>query len=134
MLRDSHQIGFCQAQEFHLDPNVSLKDVEEDMRCMSDIDIHYLVRDSIDKAPSLHRYLVALSFFFHPQLSGITLSASAKLRILLRLTTHLLEEGHRILVFSQWVTILNIIASAFESQHIPFLRIDGQVRTSWTFH
>lgn len=104
------------------------------MRCMSDIDIHYLVRDSLDKAPSLHRYLVALSFFFHPKLSGIMLSASAKLRILLRLTTHLLEEGHRILVFSQWVTILNIIASAFESQHIPFLRIDGQVRTSWAFH
>ena len=54
------------------------------MRCMSDIDIHYLVRDSIDKAPSLHRYLVAPSFFFHLQLSGITLSASAKLRTLLR--------------------------------------------------
>ena len=104
------------------------------MRCMSDIDIHYLVRDSLNKATSLHRYLVALSFFFHPKLSGIMLSASAKLRTLLRLTTQLLEEGHRILVFSQWVTILNIIASAFESQQIPFLRIDGQVCTSWAFH
>ena len=104
------------------------------MRCMSDIDIHYLIQDSLEKAPSLHRYLVAPRSFSHAQLPGMTLSASAKLRTLLRLTTQLLEEGHRILVFSQWVTILNIIASTYESYHIPFLRIDGQASTLLQYH
>ena len=60
-------------------------------------------------------------------MTGVALSASVKLRSLLDLTTRLLSEGHRILVFSQWVMILNIIALALESRHIPFLRIDGQV-------
>lgn len=104
------------------------------MRCMSDIDIHYLIQDSLEKAPSLHRYLVVPHSFDHLQLPGIMLSASAKLRTLLHLTTELLENGHRILIFSQWVTILNIIASTYEFYHIPFLRIDGQACITVSYH
>lgn len=40
---------------------MSLEDIEEDLRCMSDMDIHCLIEESMEKAPSLHRYLVLLS-------------------------------------------------------------------------
>jgi len=53
---------------------------------------------------------------------------SAKLEMLMEMLPELLEEGRRVLVFSQFVSMLNIIKSALEGEDIPYLELTGQTR------
>jgi len=51
---------------------------------------------------------------------------SAKLESLLDLVAELREEGHKVLIFSQFVKMLNIISGALEKQDCPHLMLTGQ--------
>jgi superfamily II DNA or RNA helicase len=53
-------------------------------------------------------------------------SGSAKLDALLDALEPLVEEGHRVLVFSQFVTMLEIIATELKSRGIGYLMLTGQ--------
>lgn len=53
---------------------------------------------------------------------------SAKLEMLLEMLPELLEEGRRVLIFSQFVSMLNIIKTALDGQHIDYLELTGQTR------
>jgi SNF2 family DNA or RNA helicase len=51
---------------------------------------------------------------------------SAKLDYLAELLDTLVEEGRRVLVFSQFTSMLAIIAQHLETQKIPFLKLTGE--------
>ncbi|KAK8789687.1 hypothetical protein WA171_001778 [Blastocystis sp. BT1] len=100
----------------HYEKQATTEDIETDLKSMSDIEIHFLLEEFAESTPSLCRHL----------LSDSQLTASGKLRYLLSLLPSLLEQGHRVLLFSQWVTILNIISLCLQQRHISFYRIDGK--------
>jgi SNF2 family DNA or RNA helicase len=53
---------------------------------------------------------------------------SAKLDALLELISEAADGGHRVLVFSQFTSMLDLIANALESAAIEFCRLDGGTR------
>ena len=50
---------------------------------------------------------------------------SAKCRVLQRLLPKLIAKGHKILIFSQWTTILDILEQVINSLNISHVRFDG---------
>jgi SNF2 family DNA or RNA helicase len=62
----------------------------------------------------------------HPQLLGHEDVTSAKVESLLELLETLLAEGHKVLVFSQFVRFLNIVRTELESLNIPHWMLTGE--------
>lgn len=58
------------------------------------------------------------------------LAGSAKLDCLLELTQEILEEGHSMLVFSQFTSMLDLIGLALSRAAIPWRMITGETRVS----
>ncbi|KAI0207728.1 Chromodomain-helicase-DNA-binding protein 1 [Lamellibrachia satsuma] len=54
--------------------------------------------------------------------------ASGKLILLDKLLVRLKEAGHRVLIFSQMVRMLDILAEYLQYRHFPFQRLDGTIR------
>ncbi len=55
-------------------------------------------------------------------------AASAKLERLMEMVPELIEEGRRILLFSQFTSMLDLIEAEVKRLKIPFVRLDGQTR------
>ncbi|MDQ8185317.1 SNF2-related protein [Pelagicoccus sp. SDUM812002] len=55
-------------------------------------------------------------------------AASSKLNSFLELLEESMDGGHRILVFSQFVSLLSILKEELDSQNIPYCYIDGSTR------
>ncbi|XP_072037799.1 LOW QUALITY PROTEIN: chromodomain-helicase-DNA-binding protein 1-like [Amphiura filiformis] len=53
---------------------------------------------------------------------------SGKLVLLDKLLTRLQESGHRVLIFSQMVRMLDILAEYLQYRHFTFQRLDGSIR------
>jgi len=53
---------------------------------------------------------------------------SAKLELLEELLPELIEEGRRILIFSQFTSMLDLIESSIERAHIPYTKLTGSTR------
>lgn len=53
---------------------------------------------------------------------------SAKLDSLLAQLDEVIDEGHKALVFSQFVTFLSIVRSRLDALHVPYEYLDGQTR------
>ncbi len=51
---------------------------------------------------------------------------SAKLALLLDMVPELIEEGRRILLFSQFTSMLDLIASALDNEQIPYVVLTGE--------
>ncbi|MBC2605155.1 DEAD/DEAH box helicase [Pelagicoccus albus] len=60
--------------------------------------------------------------------NSLEASASSKLGSFLELLEESTDGGHRILVFSQFVSLLSILKEELESQSIPYCYIDGSTR------
>ncbi|KAK9497686.1 hypothetical protein O3M35_004364 [Rhynocoris fuscipes] len=56
------------------------------------------------------------------------LRGSGKLLLLDKLLTRLKETGHRVLIFSQMVRMLDILADYLQLRHFPFQRLDGGIK------
>ncbi|CAG5135112.1 unnamed protein product, partial [Candidula unifasciata] len=56
------------------------------------------------------------------------LKGSGKLLLLDKLLVRLRETGHRVLIFSQMVRMLDIIAEYLQCRHFPYQRLDGTIR------
>ena len=54
--------------------------------------------------------------------------SSAKMILFLDTLSEIVEEGHRVLVFSQFVKILNLMHDELKSRNIPYLQLDGSTR------
>lgn len=55
-------------------------------------------------------------------------AASAKLNSFLELLEESMDGGHRILVFSQFVSLLSILKEELDTQNLPYCYIDGSTR------
>ncbi|KAG8288701.1 transcriptional regulator [Homalodisca vitripennis] len=53
---------------------------------------------------------------------------SGKLVLLDKLLVRLRETGHRVLIFSQMVIMLDILAEYLQMRHFPFQRLDGRIK------
>jgi SNF2 family DNA or RNA helicase len=58
---------------------------------------------------------------------SVVTEQSGKLSFLLKLVDDLLSNGHRVLIFSQWQKMLDIIGQALKTRSISFLRMDGNM-------
>ncbi|GFU47913.1 hypothetical protein NPIL_450051 [Nephila pilipes] len=94
------------------DPNL----VFEDMSVMSDFELHKLCK----LYKSLKSYV----------LSDEKVLNSGKFNVLDSLLPTLIEEGHRILLFSQFTMVLDIVEEYMNIKKYKFLRLDGQVPVS----
>ncbi|XP_055385541.1 chromodomain-helicase-DNA-binding protein 1 [Condylostylus longicornis] len=56
------------------------------------------------------------------------LKGSGKLVLLDKLLCRLRETGHRVLIFSQMVRMLDILADYLQKRHFPFQRLDGSIK------
>ena len=56
------------------------------------------------------------------------LRGSGKLVFLDKLLLRLRETGHRVLIFSQMVRMLDILAEYLQMRHFPFQRLDGGIK------
>lgn len=61
-------------------------------------------------------------------LSGETPPPSAKLELFLDRIEEIVAEGHRVLVFSQFVKMLKLIQTSLNEKNIPFLQLDGSTK------
>ncbi|MDQ2993364.1 MAG: DEAD/DEAH box helicase, partial [Pseudomonadota bacterium] len=59
-------------------------------------------------------------------------SGSAKLELLMSLLPELLEEGRRILLFSQFTEMLGLIEQELDQQKIPYVKLTGQTKDRMT--
>ena len=53
---------------------------------------------------------------------------SGKLVLLDKLLVRLRETGHRVLIFSQMVRLLDILSEYLQKRHFPFQRLDGSIK------
>lgn len=56
------------------------------------------------------------------------LKGSGKLVLLDKLLCRLRETGHRVLIFSQMVRMLDLLADYLQKRHFPFQRLDGSIK------
>ncbi|CAH8827132.1 unnamed protein product [Trichobilharzia szidati] len=56
------------------------------------------------------------------------IEASGKTRLLDRLLKQLIGDGHKVVVFSQFTMILDLLEELLDSRSLPFVRIDGSTR------
>ncbi len=63
----------------------------------------------------------------HPALFKLPTSPedAGKMRVLEKFIPMLLQKGHEVLIFSQWVETMNILAEWLESQDMSYSRLDG---------
>ncbi len=59
---------------------------------------------------------------------GVAGAASAKLTMLMELLPEMLDEGRRILLFSQFTTMLGLIEKELNALGIPYTKLTGQTR------
>ncbi|CAL1288550.1 unnamed protein product [Larinioides sclopetarius] len=95
----------------HCESNPNL--VFEDMSVMSDFELHVLCK----AYKSLKKYALADDDILN----------SGKFNVLDNLLPTLIQEGHRILLFSQFTMVLDIVEEYMRIKSYKFLRLDGQV-------
>ncbi|XP_066936631.1 SWI/SNF-related matrix-associated actin-dependent regulator of chromatin subfamily A containing DEAD/H box 1-like isoform X1 [Clytia hemisphaerica] len=88
--------------------------VLEDMTVLSDSELHQLC----NKEAGLR----------HLKLSNEVLTSSGKLKMLDTLLPKLKEQGHRVLIFSQFVIVLDLIQEYLKIRQHSFVRFDGSTK------
>ena len=83
----------------------------EDFEVMSDFQIH----ETCEKYESLKKFKLKKDAIFN----------SGKFKLLDSLIPKLIEEDHRIVMFSQFVIMMDIIERYFLARGIKFIRLDG---------
>ena len=102
----------------------TLDKVAKEMESYSDFDIHLMALELIEESPlraeELNRYT----------LSPEDLFASAKLARLQQILPKLIDDGHRILIFSVWTSCLDLLGCLLEHMGLKYMRMDGQTAVS----
>ena len=93
--------------------------VREEVDGFSDFEIHLtaheLIGENQHRAADLNRYILEESDMF----------SSAKCSRLRSILPLLIEEGHRVLIFSGWTSCLDLLACLLEHLGLSFLRMEG---------
>jgi len=85
--------------------------VKEDMEVMTDAELQVFLRSYL----STHRFLQDENYYLQ----------AGKVQALLRLLTEYRAEGRRMLIFSQFTQILDILQAVFKMQKIKYLLLTG---------
>lgn len=64
----------------------------------------------------------------HPEMTGFPGIPSGKFEELTRMISEIVEKGSKVLIFSQFVKMLDILKKEIVSQNLPFAYIDGSVK------
>lgn len=109
---------------FGNDASLTLTLVKEQLGKFSDYDIHCACEEMISENPvrreSLGKYTLLQDDLF----------SSSKFVRLRNLLPDLIKKGHRMLVFSQWTRVLDLMLNLLESLELSCLRLDGSTPVS----
>ncbi len=109
---------------FGNDSSLTLALVKEELDKFSDYDIHCACEEMISENPArrevLGRYTLLQDDLF----------SSSKFVRLRNLLPDLIKKGHRMLVFSQWTRVLDLMLNLLESLELSCLRLDGSTPVS----
>lgn len=98
--------------------------VKKELQSFSDYDIHGAVMTILGEKPylknELNRYIATEDDLFE----------SPKFALLQTLIPSLIQDKHRILIFSQWTRCLDLIEHLMEHLNMDFMRLDGQTSVS----
>jgi len=98
--------------------------VKKQLEKFSDYDIHCaaaaLIDENTHRSGDLDRYLLLADHLY----------CSPKFVRLKELLPQLISEGHRILIFSQWTRVLDLLGCLLDTMDLRFLRLDGQTNIS----
>src|SRR5690606_5451399 len=64
----------------------------------------------------------------HPGITGFPEIPSGKFEELLRMISEIVEKGSKVLIFSQFVKMLDLLKKEIESQGMAYAYIDGSVK------
>ena len=117
----------------------SLDKAQRDLYETIRISMHKKVRDEIENKGLARSHIVVLDALLKmrqvccdPRLlkmdAAKKVSASAKLDLLMELLPEMVEEGRKILIFSQFVSMLKLIESELKNAKIKFVKITGQTK------
>lgn len=109
---------------FGSDATCTLQLVKNELEKLSDYDIHCaaltLIEENSARSEYLEKYTLVENDLF----------CSPKFVRLKNLLPELIEEGHRILLFSQWTRVLDLMHNLLQMLGMKFLRLDGQTNVS----
>ncbi|KAL3786634.1 hypothetical protein HJC23_006830 [Cyclotella cryptica] len=109
---------------FGNDATCTLQLVKNQLEKLSDYDIHCAALTMIEENPCRREFLERYT------LMESDLFCSPKFVRLRGLLPELVEKGHRILLFSQWTRVLDLMHNLLELLDMKFLRLDGQTDVS----
>lgn len=102
----------------------TMEKVHDEVAKFSDFDVHLVASELLDDNPlrrdELGRYILDEQDLF----------SSAKFVRLRKILPPLLEEGHRVLIFSVWTNCLDLLGCLLEQLGIGYLRMDGSTDVS----
>ena len=119
--------------------NVELTGAQRDLYESVRLAMHQRVKTEVDKKGLSRAHIIILDALLklrqiccHPQLlqlpSAQKVKTSAKLELLLDLLPEMIAEGRRILLFSQFTSMLAIIQAELDARKIPWLLLTGDTR------
>jgi SWI/SNF-related matrix-associated actin-dependent regulator 1 of chromatin subfamily A len=109
---------------FGNDATCTLQLVKNELEKLSDYDIHCAALTMIEENPSRREFLERYT------LMESDLFCSPKFVRLRALLPELVGKGHRILLFSQWTRVLDLMHNLLEMLDMKFMRLDGQTNVS----
>jgi SWI/SNF-related matrix-associated actin-dependent regulator 1 of chromatin subfamily A len=109
---------------FGSDATCTLQLVKNQLEKLSDYDIHCAALTLIEENGARREYLEKYTLVEND------LFCSPKFVRLRKLLPELVENGHRILLFSQWTRVLDLMHNLLEMLDMKFLRLDGQTDVS----
>jgi SNF2 family DNA or RNA helicase len=119
--------------------NVELAGAQRDLYESVRLAMHQRVKDEVDKKGFSRAHIIILDALLklrqiccHPQLlslpSAQKVKESAKLELLMDLLPEMIEEGRRVLLFSQFTSMLAIIEESVTAKKIPYVLLTGDTR------
>ena len=124
----TEQILYCELGEAQRRLYEAVRETYRD-QVFRHVDVTGLERSTIQVLEALTRLRQACC---HPDLlpfpEAREVRRSAKLEVLWELLDEALAEGHRALVFSQWPSLLKIVAAELDERGVDYLYLDGATR------
>jgi len=119
--------------------NVELSESQRDLYESVRLAMHQRVREEVDKKGLSRAHIIILDALLklrqiccHPQLLKLpaaqNVKESAKLELLMDLVPQMIDEGRKILLFSQFTSMLAIIETALTQKNIPYVKLTGDTQ------
>jgi SNF2 family DNA or RNA helicase len=135
--RKKEQVALELPPKTEIVQNVELTGAQRDLYESVRLAMHERVRAEVDTKGLSRAHIIILDALLklrqiccHPQLlslpSAKKVKESAKLELLMDLLPEMLDEGRRILLFSQFTSMLAIIQAELDAKKIPYVLLTGQ--------